>query len=396
MPNKTYADILGEKADLNQSLLEYIQQQIKLKNGNFASIETEYHLYLQSKGLKKPKLKSMDDTHELKWIKVGLLRHSPKVNARWRTETPNDRQKIYSLASEWNNDYLDAIHVQVINNEYYVGEGMKRAASAFLNYGPDYEIPCLVDFSMKDQKFTNASVRHQNDIFEKINNGRDRLDSFTYYFTQYVQGDKMAKAVIETMKKTNYNFTPFSDIKPVYNGLKTIEKIFHLKISGDYKNVSLENKRGPNIQTVFKHHKSVYGEETPHNSYILTFVAFKHHFESDNLRVGEEQFNFIMNNAKTMNILAKEKDNHVIKVGLKSGNDFASKWGQGLKGKSGVPQGMKLISELWNKCYDNIPQGKEILQSRLDDKYFQALEAKGANSEYKYIHYLENPLTGLI
>ena len=99
MPNKTYADILGEKADLNQSLLEYIQQQIKLKNGNFASIETEYHLYLQSKGLKKPKLKSMDDTHELKWIKVGLLRHSPKVNARWRTETPNDRQKIYSLAS---------------------------------------------------------------------------------------------------------------------------------------------------------------------------------------------------------------------------------------------------------------------------------------------------------
>ena len=99
---------------------------------------------------------------------------------------------------------------------------------------------------------------------------------------------------------------------------------------------------------------------------------------------------------KGINLLAKEKDNHVIKVGLKSGNDFASKWGQGLKGKSGVPQGMKLISELWNKCYDNIPQGKEILQSRLDDKYFQALEAKGANSEYKYIHYLENPLTGLV
>ena len=395
MPNKTYADILGEKADLNQSLLEYIQQQIKLKNGNFASIETEYHLYLQSKGLKKPKLKSMDDTHELKWIKVGLLRHSPKVNARWRTETPNDRQKIYSLASEWNNDYLDAIHVQVINNQYYVGEGMKRAASAFLNYGPDYEIPCLVDFSMKDQKFTNASVRHQNDIFEKINNGRDRLDSFTYYFTQYVQGDKMAKAVIETMKKTNYNFTPFSDIKPVYNGLKTIEKIFHLKISGDDKNVSLENKRGPNIQTVFKHHKKVHGDETPHNSYILTFVAFKHHFESDDLRVGEEQFNFIMNNAKTMNILPKEKNGSVVKVGLKTGSDFASKWGQGLKGKLGVPKGMELISQLWNKCYDNIPEGKQILQSRIDEKYFQALEAKG-KSDYKYSDYLANPLKGLI
>ena len=56
---------------------------------------------------------------------------------------------------------------------------------------------------------------------------------------------------------------------------------------------------------------------------------------------------------------------------------------------------MQLISELWNKCYDNIPEGKEILQSRIDDKYFQALEAKG-KSNYKYIHYLENPLTGLI
>ena len=395
MPNKTYADILGEKADLNQSLSEYIQQQVKLKNGNSASIETEYHLYLQSKSLKKPKLKSMDDTHELKWIKVGLLRHTPKVNARWRTETPNDRQKIYSLASEWNNNYLDAIHVQVIDNQYYVGEGMKRAASAFLNYGPDYEIPCLVDWSMKDENFTNAVVKKQNNIFEKINNGRDRLDSFTYYFAHYVQGDRMAKAVIETMRKTGYNFTPFSDTTPVYNGLKTIEKIFHLKISGDHDKISLENMRGPNIQCVFKHHKSVYGEETPHNSYILTFVAFKHHFESDDLRVDEEQFNFIMENAKTMNILLKEKDGHVIKVGLKSGSDFASKWGLGLKGKGGVPQGMKMISELWNKCYDNIPEGKKILQSRIDDKYFEALIAKG-KSDYYYSHYLANPLIGTI
>ena len=66
----------------------------------------------------------------------------------------------------------------------------------------------------------------------------------------------MAKAVIETMKKTTYNFTPFTDTTPVYNGLKTIEKIFELKISGD-DDKDLENRRGPNIQTVFKHHKKI-------------------------------------------------------------------------------------------------------------------------------------------
>ena len=102
-----------------------------------------------------------------------------------------------------------------------------------------------------------------------------------------------------------------------------------------------------------------------------------------------------MNNAKTMNIMSKEKDGTVIKVGIKTGNDFASKWGQGLKGKLGWLKGMELISELWNKCYDNIPEGKQILQSRIDDKYFQALEAKG-KPDYKYSDYLANPLKGLV
>ena len=81
--------------------------------------------------------------------------------------------------------------------------------------------------------------------------------------------------------------------------------------------------------------------------------------------------------------------------GIKTGNDFASKWGQGLKGKLGWLKGMELISELWNKCYDNIPEGKQILQSRIDGKYFQALEAK-RKPDYKYADYLANPLKGLI
>ena len=396
MPNKTYADILGEKSNIDIPLTDYIQQEVSLKDdpNNQGSIATEYQLYLQSKKLKKPKPQNTQN-HELEWRKVGTLYYSPKVNARWRTEKASDRRKIYNLASEFNIDYLDAIHVQVINDKAYIGEGLKRAVSGLLNYGPDYEIPCLVDYTNKNETLTNGVVRRQNNIFESINNGRDRLDSFTYFFTNYVQGDKMAKAVIETMKKTAYNFTPFTDTTPVYNGLKTIEKIYTLGISGDDDKISLENKRGPNIQTVFKHHKKTYGDETPHNSYILTFVAFKHHFESDDLRVGEEQFNFIMNNAKTMNIMSKEKDGTVIKVGIKTGNDFASKWGQGLKGKLGWLKGMELISQLWNKCYDNIPEGKQILQSRIDDKYFQALEAKG-KPDYKYSDYLANPLKGLV
>jgi len=395
MPNKTYADILGEKAHIDTPLTEYIEQKVSLKDdpNNQGSIATEYQLYLQSKKLKKPKPQNTEN-HQLEWRKVGTLHYSPKVNARWRTEKASDRRKIYNLASEFNIDYLDAIHVQIIDGKGYIGEGLKRAVSGLLNYGPEYEIPCLVDYTNKNDSLTNGVVKRQNNIFESINNSRDRLDSFTYYFTNYVQGDKMAKAVIETMKKTAYNFTPFTDTTPVYNGLKTIEKIFELKISGDdYKD--LENRRGPNIQTVFKHHKKVYGDETPHNSYILTFVAFKHHFESDDLRVGEEQFNFIMNTAKTMSIMPQEKDGRVVKVGIKTGNDFASKWGQGLKGKLGWLKGMELISQLWNKCYDNIPEGKQILQSRIDDKYFQALGAKG-KPNYKYTDYLANPLKGLV
>ena len=39
--------------------------------------------------------------------------------------------------------------------------------------------------------------------------------------------------------------------------------------------------------------------------------------------------------------------------------------------------------------------GKQILQSRIDDKYFQALEAKG-KPDYKYSDYLANPLKGLV
>ena len=396
MPNKTYADILGEKSNIDIPLTDYIQREVSLKDdpNNLGSIATEYQLYLQSKKLKKPKPQNTEN-HKLEWREVGSLHYSPKVNARWRTARAVDRRKIYNLASEFNIDYLDAIHVQMINGKGYIGEGLKRALSGLLNYGPKFLIPCLVDFTNENETLTNDVVKRQNNIFESINNSRDRLDSFTYYFTNYVQGDKMARAVIETMKKTTYNFTPFTDTTPVYNGLKTIEKIFALGISGDDDSISLENKRGPHIQAVFSHHKKVYGDETPHNSYILTFVAFKHHFESDDLRVGEEQFNFIMTNAKTMNILPKEKNGSVVKVGLKTGNDFASKWGQGLKGKLGVPKGMELISQLWNKCYDNIPEGKQILQSRIDEKYFQALEAKG-KSDYKYSDYLANPLKGLI
>jgi hypothetical protein len=398
MPNKTYEEILGPKSKIDQSILEYIQQKVISKNKSSVSIETEYELYLQSKSKSKPKLKDLEKTHKLEMLKVGSLRYSPKVNARWRTETPNDRQKIYSLAAEWNNDYLDAIHVQIINGKNYVGEGMKRAVSAFLNYGPDYKIPCLIDYSMKDESFSNLVVKKQNNIFEKINNTRDRLDSFTYYFTHYVQGNEMAKAVIETMRKTEYNFTPFADKTPVYNGLTTIENIFKAKISGDNNLLSLENMRGPNIQCVFKHHKSTYGLETPHNQYILAFVAFKHHFESDNLRVAEEQFNFVMEKAKTMNVLPIEKNGVATLTGIKTGNDFASKLGLGLKGKSGITYGMKLIIQLWNKCYDNLPEGKKILQSNLDEKYINALVAKGskANSEYSYSDYCLNPLKGSI
>ena len=90
----------------------------------------------------------------------------------------------------------------------------------------------------------------------------------------------MAKAVIETMKKTGYNFTPFDDQIPVYNGLSTIDLIFKKKLSGDDDSIALENQRGPNVQTVFRHHKKVYGDETPHNQYILAFVAFIHYFEN--------------------------------------------------------------------------------------------------------------------
>ena len=393
MPNKTYAAILGDKANINLGLSDYIQQQVKHNNNknDMMSLETEYRLFLQSKKSSKPKFKDIQDTHKLKYIRVGDLWYSPKVNARLRTGTNNDRKKIYSLANEWNNDYLDAIHVQVIDGKYYVGEGMKRATAAILNFGPDYLIPSLVDYSNQEKTLTNEVVKKANNIFESINNGRDRLDSFTYYFSLYVQGDKMAKAVIETMLRTGYNFTPDSDSAPQYNGLKTIEKIYKLAISGDSDSVSLENKRGPHIQTVFKHHREVYGDEKPHNSYVLTFTAFLHHFDSDKFRINEKQLNFVMENAKSMNIREVEKDGHMVKVGIKTGDDFASKWGLGLKGKSGVPQGMRLISELWNKCYDNVPGGKQILQSNIDTNYFSALIAKGS-SDYKYSDYLFNPL----
>ena len=84
----------------------------------------------------------------------------------------------------------------------------------------------------------------------------------------------------------------------------------------------------------------------------------------------------IMENAKKMSILPKDNNGQLTKVGLKTGNDFASKWGQGLKGKSGITHGMRLIIELWNMCFENIPEGKKILQSRIDEKYIDALVAK--------------------
>ena len=397
MPNKTYADILGEKATVDIPLTEYIRQEVSLKDdpNNKGTLETEYQLYLQSKKLKKPKIQ-ISENHVLEWKRVGDLYYSPKVNARSRQEKFSDRKKIYSLASEFNIDYLDAIHVQVIKERDYVGEGMKRATSALLNYGPDYEIPCLVDYTNAKEGLTNDVVKRQNNIFESINNGRDRLDSFTYYFTNYVQGDPMAKAIIETMKKTGYNFTPYTDTTPVYNGLKTIENIFDLKISGDDDKIKLQNRRGPNILTAFRHHRAVYGDETPHNAYIRTIVAFIHHFDSDDLTVSETQLNYIMNNAKDMKILSKEKNNTVIKVGIKTGNDFASKWGQGLKGKSGIPVGMQNLITIWNKCYDNLPGAKSILRSSLDPKYIEAIKVKSYLTDYSYKDYLENPLTGEI
>ena len=167
MPNKTYADILGEeKANIDLSITDYVKQLVHYKDNpkDVIPLETEYRLYLQSKKLSKPKFQNIKETHKLVWIRVGDLRYSPKVNARWRTEKTSSRNKIYSLASEWNNNYLDAIHGQVINGKIYVGEGMKRVVSAYLNYGPDYLIPCLLDESNKDESFTNAVVRKQNNI----------------------------------------------------------------------------------------------------------------------------------------------------------------------------------------------------------------------------------------
>ena len=60
--------------------------------------------------------------------------------------------------------------------------------------------------------------------------------------------------------------------------------------------------------TAFRHHKAVYGDETPHNAYIRTIVAFIHHFDSDDLTVSETQLNYIMNNAKDMKILSNYID----------------------------------------------------------------------------------------
>ena len=95
MPNKTYAAILGDKANINLGLSDYIQQQVKHNNNknDMMSLETEYRLFLQSKKSNKPKFKDIQDTHKLKYIRVGDLWYSPKVNARLRTGTNNDRKK---------------------------------------------------------------------------------------------------------------------------------------------------------------------------------------------------------------------------------------------------------------------------------------------------------------
>ena len=80
MPNKTYADILGEKSNIDIPLTDYIKQEVSLKDdpNNQGSIATEYQLYLQSKKLKKPKPQNTEN-HKLEWRKVGTLHYSPKV-----------------------------------------------------------------------------------------------------------------------------------------------------------------------------------------------------------------------------------------------------------------------------------------------------------------------------
>ena len=48
-------------------------------------------------------------------------------------------------------------------------------------------------------------------------------------------------------------------------------------------------------------------------------------------------------------------------------------------------------------CFENIPEGKKILQSRIDEKYIDALVAKDkGNSQYTYDKYLLKPIKGLI
>ena len=93
MPNKTYADILGEKATVDIPLTEYIRQEVSLKDdpNNKGTLETEYQLYLQSKKLKKPKIQ-ISENHVLEWKRVGDLYYSPKVNARSRQEKFSDRK----------------------------------------------------------------------------------------------------------------------------------------------------------------------------------------------------------------------------------------------------------------------------------------------------------------
>ena len=51
MPNKTYAAILGDRANINLSLSDYIQQQVKHNNNknDMMSLETEYRVFLNSK-----------------------------------------------------------------------------------------------------------------------------------------------------------------------------------------------------------------------------------------------------------------------------------------------------------------------------------------------------------
>ena len=391
---KIYDDYFNEQSDKDVSLKEFIQEKVHHadKSNKSVSIETDFQLYLQKKKKQIPKEQD-NSNYQLMWFKVGDLRYSVRVNSRWRIGKPNDRNKIYSLASEFDRRFLDAIFVYIIDKKPYIGEGQKRAIASILNYGPDYLIACLVDKTHENDSLNDIVVVKTNNLkFEKINNGRDKLDSFTHYFTNYIQGIPMAKAILETMKKTGYNFTPFANGDPEFNGLTAIEQIYQKGYSGDNSKVSLSDKRGPNILSVFSHHKTTYKNEKPHNSYIYIFVAFLHYFNSDELTVGRKQLNFIMENAKKMNLMDKKVKDKIVKVGIEKGSDFASKWGQGLKGRNGLTKGLELISIIWNKCYDNVPEGKKILQTRINENYFPALAAENQRVDYKYQDFVTKPI----